>query len=483
MLANNNNMIIEQDSDKTNDNSAKLLKNTSILAIGIICTKILTFVLIPIFTNWLSEEEYGMFDLYNTYVALLIPLSTLACGEAVFRFLIDSPEQQKKKEILSTSTIIVVVGLTICSIILNFVINEPLLVKRAIIAYVIAEVLNSFLLCYIRSERRIIFYAQINIYALAFIGVFVTIFVYKMQLGLAGILLGYAAAYGLCDILILVVTPLLKYVRIQFFSKITAKEILVYSLPLIPNTIGWWIMNVSDRTIIKWILGGTILGIYAIACKIPSLCSSLYSVFQLSWLQSVSETINDEGKEAFYNQVLNTLVCTTVSIGIGVLSLNFILFDYIFASKYSEAYWQSGLLVPAVVLSSVSAYLGGIFIGQKKSKRNGITTAISATVNVLSHLALIHFIGIFAASTSTLIGYSSLVLIRWGIVNKTIKLAINKRTLVIIGAFLYFIAIQYYRIHWLEWFNILFASVLFLVINKNFFNILYNKLFRTSPSI
>jgi len=455
--------------------SDNLIKNTAILAVGTICTKVLAFIIIPIFSRWLSVDDYGLFDLYGTYITLLLPVLTLSCGEAVFRFLIDTTGSKEKKRLVSTGLMIVVIGLVIGTVTLGLFFQQTASVKLAVIAYMLAEILNNYLLCFVRGEKKLRLYAETNIITMLFEVVFVTLFVYKLHFGLAGILLGYACAYGASDIYVVVRSRIYQSLSVKESNRDTAKALIKYSFPLIPNTICWWIMNVSDRTIIKWILGTTVLGVYSIACKIPSLCSTLFGVFQLSWQQSVSETINDEGKETFYNNVLNNLIRTIVSIAIGVLSVNFILFDYVFDIKYADAYWQSGILIPATVLSAIGAYLGGIFIGQKDSKSNGATTMVTAAANVVSHLALIKFVGVYAASISTLIGYVLLVIIRWIKVNKNIKLAITKRTWLVLIVFVYFIVIQYFRFRIIEYCNLIIAIVLFCVINKQFIARTINK--------
>lgn len=459
------------------NNSEKLIKNTAVLALGTIGTKIIAFIIIPIFSRWLSVEDYGMFDLYSTYVTLLIPVLTLSSGEAVFRFLIDTKDNKEKGKIASTGFLIVLVGIVLGAVLLGFLVHQTTTVKLSVVLFMVSEVLNNYLLCYVRGEKKLKLYAKANIIAMLFVFVFVTIFVYKLHLGLEGILLGYGCAYLVSNIFIAITSRFYRAINVGAANKNTAIDLLRYSFPLIPNTICWWIMNVSDRTIINWLLGASVLGVYAIASKIPSLCSALFGVFQLSWQQSVSETINDDGKEIFYNNVLNNLICTTTSIAIGVLSVNFIIFDYVFDAKYANAYWQSGILIPATVLSSIGAYLGGIFIGQKDSKSNGATTIITAAANVVFHLALVNYIGVYAASVSTSLGYMLLVVLRWVKVNKNIRLRITKKSWYITLALCYYVIMQYFRVQLIEYINLLIAIALFLLINKNFIVGIFKKVF------
>ena len=71
------------------DREKKLAKNTVILTIGKLCTQLITFFLLPLYTAVLSTEEYGTVDLLNTLVSLLLPIVTFQIEQAVFRFLIE----------------------------------------------------------------------------------------------------------------------------------------------------------------------------------------------------------------------------------------------------------------------------------------------------------------------------------------------------------------------------------------------------------
>ena len=80
-----------------------LVKNTIILTIGKICTQLITFFLLPLYTGILSTEEYGIVDLLNTLVSLLLPIVTFQIEQALFRNLIEYREDEKnKKTIIST---------------------------------------------------------------------------------------------------------------------------------------------------------------------------------------------------------------------------------------------------------------------------------------------------------------------------------------------------------------------------------------------
>ena len=95
-----------------------LAKNTAIVSIGKICTQLITFFLLPVYTAVLSNEEYGVVDLLNTLTSLLLPIATLQIEQGVFRYLIDCRENKEKQTTLITTIMrFMIIQLIICIII------------------------------------------------------------------------------------------------------------------------------------------------------------------------------------------------------------------------------------------------------------------------------------------------------------------------------------------------------------------------------
>ena len=78
------------------------------------------------------------------------------------------------------------------------------------------------------------------------------------------------------------------------------KEMLVYCIPMIPNSIMWWITDASDKYMIAFFVGVSSNGIYALAKKIPSVLSMLHSVFFQAWQLSAVEESEAKDKSHYY---------------------------------------------------------------------------------------------------------------------------------------------------------------------------------------
>ena len=66
-----------------------LIKNIGLLTLSSFATKLLSFLLVPLYTSILSTTDYGTYDIFNTTVGVLLPILTLNIQDAVIRFALD----------------------------------------------------------------------------------------------------------------------------------------------------------------------------------------------------------------------------------------------------------------------------------------------------------------------------------------------------------------------------------------------------------
>lgn len=464
--------------------SSSLAKNTILLAIGNILTKGLLFVMIPFFSRWLSTEDYGTFDLFCTYVSLLIPLITLSTGEAMFRFSIQGDSTNEKiKTYISNCFYLIIINcsfLVLFLILIRFIFDWKLAIPFLLLF--LGELFNSFLQSFLRSIKKLNIYSFCNAFSVVLISILVTFFVKYMNLGLSGIIYGYAFGYLLGDIFIALFTKLYNYIDFKKLSTNQIKELIKYSYPLIPNSISWWIVNVSDRFIIKVVMGVAYNGIYAIANKIPAICTAVFSVFNISWQQDASEYLEKkdfENAKKYFNHIYNSMIKILISICIIILSTNFILFKYIFDAKYYSAYLYSPILITSIIFMLLSQFYGGIQISLKNPKANGITTVIGAFCNIMINVLTIKWFGLYAAAISTLLSYLIVDALRKYKLKEIVSFKINKSNYILIAVYLYFLISSYFiECLSLSIVNLFAASIIFIVINKDYIIKIINKVLR-----
>lgn len=449
---------------------SNLMKNTILLSLGTIMTKGINFLMIPLFSRWVSTAEYGMFDLFGTYITLLIPMITLSSGDAIFRFSVESNAKKDKSLYITNGMVIDCGGMIIITAALLCIWKvtgwQRLLPFWTLL---LGEVISRYQRGFLRAIKRLDIYSFCSFISAIGIAAFVTLFVRGWHLGLDGMIYGYAAGYIIGDLLIFMITNYVQYFEPKLIGWNTMREMLKFSIPLVPNNLSWWVINVSDRSIIKVFLGTAANGIYAISYKIPNLCSSVFSVFSVAWQEKATEMLDESERNEYYNDIFNKMLLTGLSLVIAITSVNFILFDYIFDAKYYEGHLYAPLLTISVILSMLSLFFGGIQISVKQSASNGISTIIGAIVNVVVHLLLINAIGLYAACISTLISNLVVVFIRNYMIRNVVIFKIRRINFAYLAICAYMITCVYIPNHFI-WniINVAVASIAFWIANKDY---------------
>lgn len=423
------------------DNSFR--KNTMILTLGTLLNKGMQFLAIPFFSRWLSTGDYGRFDLYYTYVSLLLPIISLSIDDAVFRYCVETTDSNKQKSYLTNALAINIFNLIIGITLIMAFVNQITLVVIAFCLYLASEIFSQYLRGYLRGMKRLDLYSCAMVINTFIMIIAVTILVYYKKLGVEGILFGYAIGTWGGNIIICLYSKLHKMINVLNLSVKIIKGMLSYSLPLVPNVLSWWIMNASDRQIINWYFGDQANGIYAIAHKIPALCSVVFNMFTISWQQDATMRINDEDRNIYFNKIINEMYVILSIVCIGLFSCSFIFYHYIFDIKYSDAQLYSPIMILAAALMAISQFYGGIQIALKESKKNGFTTVLGAASNVLIHLILIKYVGLFAAAISTLVGNYIILVVRKKMLSKIFAPRYEKKNIYLIGILSYFFITAY----------------------------------------
>ena len=325
----------------------ELLKNTMIITIGKVCTQLITFFLLPLYTNFLTTIEYGKIDLILTYVSLLAPLISLQLEYAVFRFLIDVRNHEEgQKKYISNSIILLIIMMLIVNL---GIIIVSLFHKYnyLYISMVLIDVtmLSNLLLQIARGVGNNTAYSVGSLIAGVTTIIGNIIFLVVIKTSIEGIIYSQIIANILCIIYLSIRLKIWKYFNIKVGNKNVIKELLKYSMPMIPNSICWWIINVSDRTIISYMINMAANGIYSVSSKFPSAITSIYNIFNLSWTESVALHINDADGSNFFSETINEIIKFFLCVCLICISIIPLVFNIIIGSEYREAYKYIPILI------------------------------------------------------------------------------------------------------------------------------------------
>ena len=457
-----------------------LAKNTIIITIGKICTQLITFFLLPLYTGILSTEEYGTVDLLNTLVSLLLPIVTFQVEQAVFRELIEvRGKKDKESKIISSAVITVmfqcIVYLIIFALISPFINNHY---KFFLATNVVANIFLSLLLQIARGfgdNKKYAFASFIS--ALSTI-VFNVLFLVVIKLGANGMLLGTMLGQIVATIYLFISLKLYKYLKVKDYKKEVIKSLWKYSLPLIPNAISWWVFNASDRVIASAFLGVDQNGILAASLKFSAVYITFYNIFNMSWTESISIAIKDDDVSDYFNKMFNIVLRLFTAMAVGMIACMPFVFPIMINEKFSAGYGLIPISIVGSLFNVVVGLISVIYVAEKNTKAIASTSIVSAVINIIVHLVLIKFIGLYAAVISTFVEFFVMSIYRrMDAGERYFKIKMDMKFIIqsLIG--LIFVFISYYINNiYLNAFVVLFAVLFAIYINKDSFDIIF-KLF------
>lgn len=447
-----------------------LLKNTIILGFGTLLPKFAQFITLPIYTAMLTKAEYGTYDLVLILTSLLVPILTLQIERAAFRFLIEENDDNQQGVIISNVYFFVIPIAVIAStvIFIMLMISGPTsLISILISFYVFIDIVVIATRQISRGLGRNKPYSASSIIN-SILNVVLAIFLLSiLNKGLAGLLISLNVALLFSLVYLIRNINIFRKIKFNSINKGYMKLMLKFSIPMVPNSLSLWVVQVSDRLIVTGILGIEANAVYAVANKIPSMFALAYNTFNMAWQESASAAYDDKDSDKYYSDIFDNLFNFLVGVMAILIGFTPIIFNILIKGPYDEAYYQMPILFLGIFFSSLSAYYGGIYIALKKTKKIGISSLLGAMVNIIINLSLIKHIGLYAASISTLISYFILVIYR---LNDTKKMRnINYRwkkiifSLAILGIMS---VISYQRDFYLNTINLLIGIVIGILINK-----------------
>jgi len=428
------------------DKYKKLITNTAVLALGTLGSKILVFLLMPLYTRLLTSAQYSTADIISQTANLLIPLISLGMYEAVFRFAMD--KDIKSEKVLTTGLYVTLAGCVIFALFL------PLLCKIGyfdgyfplVYLYVFCASVHYLVSRYTRAIGQNTLFALQGIISTALNITFNIIFLIGFDMGVTGYVLSVIVSDLLVSLFLFIKLGLLKKIAPSNFSRELFGTMLKYSVPLIPTTVFWWVTNVADRYIIRAVIGDDINGLYAAAFKIPTILLLLSSVFTEAWqFSAVVEKDGADKKEhaEFFGVVFNSFQSMLFMSAAVLIALSQIFADILFAPSYFDAWRYMPLLICATVYSSLVTFMGSVYLVDKKSMLSFITALMGALVNIVLNIVLIVPYGANGAAFATLACYVIVYVIRAITTRRmipfnqhTVKVSVNTALIIMQSIFL-----------------------------------------------
>lgn len=373
---------------------------------------LIPFFFLKILTDYILPAEYGILNLYDLLIFLLIPIAGFNAGSALNRFYFD-------KKLDYSKVFYNVIVLTLASILMlfslaflfqNFISSyfnfNPIWIYYLVI-YQLVNKISEYLLITYQVREKAIQYGVFRIFKTSMDVIFSLLFLIYFEDKLHGKISGQLLGISIAGFVALFI--ILKEKLISFsIDRDYINKILHYSVPLIPHAIGAFIINLSDRLIIKHYMGDEQVGLYAVGYQVGMILSMIQNSFNQAWVPWFFKQLNKND-----HQIKLKIVKITYLYIIALLLICYLLYlfsPFIFTYFINANYKEAMIFIPYVALGYAFNGMYKMMVNYlfyiKKTKIIGITTILIALFNIGLNFVLIPEIGTIGAAIATTLSFA-----------------------------------------------------------------------------
>ncbi len=383
----------------------RLVKNISTFAIGTFASKLLVFLLTPFYTSMLSPDQFSDVNLIVDTANLLIPVITVCITDAVIRFGLD--RAVNRGQVFTNGLLVILCGFGVMVILMPALLQIDIIAQFPVLIYlfVLCSALNSLCLQFVRAKGFVKLFAYSGIQNTAVMVLVNVLLLGVFHMGVYGYVLSIIVADFVSALFLFWIARLKQYIHLTRINKDLLRAMVLFSLPLIPTTLFWWINTLSDKYVITYMLenGKYVNGLYSAAHKLPTFITMIAGVVMQAWNISAVTEDNARDKKRFYKNVFGSFS------GLIFMGASFIILLTKVVTKIlvAESYYDSWQFVPILMLATIftcfSSFLASIYMVAKKNKVSMLTVFAGAAVNVILNLTMVPLYGGIGAAAATFI--------------------------------------------------------------------------------
>ncbi len=405
---------------------SELIRGIYIYSLGSMGSKVINLGIYPLLTFFLNKSDLGYYDLIINTIYLAVPIATLQTSDAIFRFTLTTLNKKRKTEIITNGFLLIFLStfILLSIIYLFFYNNNSIYYKELIFIMAFVFCINLALKQVARGLQKNKSYVVSEIVYSATFMLFLLAALFIFNLGLKGVLISFILTNLSSIIYLIFSTNFFSYITFKdMVDKYVMKDLMKYSIPLIPNSLSWWLVSSVNTWIIVLILGLESNGVYAIAVKLSSIVYIFNKVFGLAWQDKI---ITSKTENTNYNsKVFNLLLFFLFTIIIFMIILSRPILKIVISPEFYEAWIYLPWLLIATVFASISSYFGAFYLKWKKTDKIFISTILGSITTITFSYILTSLYGLTGTALSVLSGFLVISIYRYFDTKKKLKLKIS----------------------------------------------------------
>ncbi|MBN1163705.1 MAG: oligosaccharide flippase family protein, partial [Candidatus Krumholzibacteriota bacterium] len=388
-----------------------VLKHSVIYGFGNLSTKIVGFLLLPVFTKFLLPADYGVLEIITITSSIIVVILNFGMSTAIFKSYFNYDSEKKRRLVISSAFYFCV---TVTVILSAAMLSGAPLFSRVLfgntdyIPHFRLMILSSFFaagllvpLAVLRAEERSFLYICFTFSQIFLMLMLNIYFVVVLKLGVLGILLGGAIS----GCLIYLTGLIFVFRKIKWvFSRSELKLMLTFGTPLIAASLANKVLTGADRYLLKYLSDLHEVGLYSLGYKISSIMIVfVVQPFSLAWPVIMFKLAREEGAAVVYRNVLTYFITAASLIALGLSVFSREVITLLAPPVYRDAYQVVPLLTLSLVLSG-AFYIVGVGLNlERKTGYFPVIIGCAALFNVFANYLLIPRYGMRGASLATVI--------------------------------------------------------------------------------
>ena len=413
-----------------NKRSSYLLKNVGILTISNFASRILVFLMVPLYTSVLSTVDVGGYDLIVSTVSLLYPILTCNISDAVMRFSMD--REYSRDKVTNIGSRFVVISIGIFALFLWIISklgfwNQINGLEWYILLFYVFFVLHQFLIQVAKGYEQVAAMGIAGGLSTVVMVLSNVLLLWVFRLGLPGFFIANILSHAVPVVYFIFKLKLHKQSKKNTaINKNLCKNMLAYCMPLIFTAIGWWVNSSSDRYVVSLMCGVAANGILSVAYKMPQIINTLQGIFIQAWQISAIKEYGNNDTPSFYGKsfsVMNLMMSIACSL---LILLAKPIGKVLYANEFYVAWQYTPFLLISCVLNSASGFLGPILSAKKDSRSMALSAIYGSAANIVLNIAFVYLIGVQGVTIATAVSSYIIFVIRKRAVGKAIQFEKNK---------------------------------------------------------
>lgn len=426
-------------------NIAKKLANTTfVYFLANFSTKILSFLLLPLYTSKLTTAQFGSVDLVFTVSQFLVPVISLTIHAAAFRYLVDAKTTQEKSGIISSSVWMLMcstVFALVVSLVGYFVTDNYYVLFAGI--YIVTSVWSNYFLQMYRGLQHNKTYAVMGVVNAALHIILNIVFIAGLNMGSISLILSPILGFVITSLVLLFSNGFYKYISLKSNDAEISKNLLKYSLPLIPENIIWWCLGGFSRVYLSFVHGSSVLGIYAVANKFSDLLISIYSIFHLAWTEIAYQIYGEKGEDELYSLAYNKISKVMLSVVMVLIPVTRVVVPSFLNEAYMLSIDYMPVLYVMVFINILSTFYGAGFQCAKKTAGILISSSIGAATNVLACLLLVRRFNVWGTIAAMVLANIALLICKKTMSRRFFKITVQFKNYLLLIPLAVFMGIFY----------------------------------------